>query len=252
MNNPTIIGAPTGENAEPGKGGQPSAADEGGQGDLPEREWVKSLPEPLRAVKTLRKFKDESHLADLAKSYVELEGQFGKAVVLPDADAKPEEWEKFFSRVGRPQKPDEYESSAGKLDKAFEESFKARAFKAGLTKGQYKEALNEILEANENAKKAYSAQATREAAEATQALKTAFGKDFDAKMASANVAIGALFSDAVKAKIDSSGLRNDPEFMKSMATYGEQFGETQFVKGAPAAAGKKDPYDWMRERYGRP
>jgi hypothetical protein len=252
MSEPSVIGAPSGDNANPGQGGQGSGTVIPGQGDLPEREWVKDLPEPLKASKSLRKFADDSWKSDLAKSYVELEGHLGKSVTLPDTNAPPEEWEKFFSRVGRPVSTDEYESHADKLDPAFEASFKQKAFKAGLTKAQYADAIGTILGSNDAAKAAYKAQADRESADTAKKLREEYGVEYDTKMAQANTAIGALFSDTVKERLASAGLMRDPAFLKSMAAYGERFGETQFIKGSPAPSVKQpDPYDWMKERFGK-
>jgi hypothetical protein len=249
VSEPTIIGAPSGDNSGGDQGGQLSGAGEPGQGGLPEREWVKDLPEPLKASKTLRKFSDDSWKADLAKSYVELEGKLGKSVVLPDADAKPEEWEKFFSHVGRPQKSDEYDSSGGKLSPDFETEFKASAFAAGLTKTQYQRALQAIIVSNEKSRSAYKAVIDAEASANDAKLRTEFGKDYDEKIKAAGVAMGSLFPDAVLEGLKSSGIVRNPDFMKAMANYGAEFGETKLVKGALVQGKKDDGYDWVRKRF---
>ena len=65
------------------------------------------LETDLRSNPTLTKFKD---VPSLAKSYVELQGALGKdRIALPGKDAKPEEWDAVYAKLGRPETVAGYE-----------------------------------------------------------------------------------------------------------------------------------------------
>jgi hypothetical protein len=46
--------------------------------------------------------------ADLAKAHVSLVKSMDKRIAIPDENAKPEEWETVYNKLGRPEKPDGY------------------------------------------------------------------------------------------------------------------------------------------------
>jgi len=239
--------APAVEKPAP-KGDQTPPAEEGKQGDLPERAWMQDLPEPLRASKTLRKFLEKS---DLAKSYVELESKLGRSVSLPKEGASAEDWGEFFTKIGRPGTVEEYEVPPDKLDPKFVEDLRKKLHSSGLTKMQFKDTVDVIVGGTEAAKAEAAAQLERNRVDVAAKLKAEFGKDYEAKMAKAEIALGALFPDSIRARLISDGIKDDVEFMKAMVAYGEKFGNTQFIRGVPASSGPKaDPYDWMREKYG--
>src|SRR5581483_740520 len=101
--------------------------------------WHASLPEDLRSNQSLGKFKD---VGSLAKSYVELEKHQGGALRLPGEDAKPEDWDAFYNKLGRPESPDKYEVKRPELGEGIqwpeqtEKSFLQQAHKLGLNSKQ--------------------------------------------------------------------------------------------------------------------
>lgn len=82
-------------------------------------------------------------VATLVKNAIHAESLIGKSVQIPDDKAKPEDFDKFYGKLGRPEKPDGYEF---KLPDGIPEgmpyngelatAFKAEAHKAGLTAKQ--------------------------------------------------------------------------------------------------------------------
>jgi hypothetical protein len=92
----------------------------------------------------LARFKTEN---DLGKSYLELEKRLGASVVLPGKNAKPEDVEAFYEKLGRPKSPDGYEldpvflpDNVSQTDPGNKE-FRKIAHEIGLSKVQAK-ALN--------------------------------------------------------------------------------------------------------------
>ena len=106
-----------------------------------------SLPkEVLDSYPSLSKFKDP---VDLAKSYGEMEKMSGARLAVPKDDAKPEEWDTFYTKVGRPAKADDYRVEAPKFEgmefKISEEQQKGyltAAHAAGLTGKQAQALMN--------------------------------------------------------------------------------------------------------------
>lgn len=240
------------DNLDAGKKQEQAAAAKGGQGDLPERKWMEALSEPLRLHKGLSKFTDENPIEQLAKSYVELEGKLGKSAAIPEANASEEEWDRFYSRVGRPSKADEYDVPADKVDKEFAVKYRDRAFKTGASKKQASELLQAFIEHSENSVRTAEAAHQRALVDTEQALKKEFGDKYPGKMKAFEVGIKAMFPDKTAKSLE--GFRADADFVKSIIAYGEKFGETEFLHGDPAkrkAQSYEESHSYM-EKYKSP
>lgn len=93
-------------------------------GAAPQSEF---LPESLKDVAALQKFKD---VEGLAKGYMSLEKELGGRVKLPDFEnGNEDDLNKFWSKLGRPEKSDGYAIEG--LENV--EDFKNAAHKAGLS-----------------------------------------------------------------------------------------------------------------------
>ena len=242
-------------------GGDPNHEPDGGNapGKGPvKREWIERLPEHLRGHKTLEKFADgEDLMANLAKSYVELEGKLGKSLVIPDENAAPEERAKYFARLGRPETPEKYQVAPGTLDAQFEGILRAKAFEKGVSQEHLSAFVDATVEAvklaragaEERAKAEAKAQAAKVEA-GIAALKTEFGVEYDSKMASARKAASSLFPETLAARLRETGIIDDPQFVKAMSIVGAEMGDTGLVMGQ-ASSRKKDGYDWVRARCGQ-
>ena len=109
------------------------------QEEIAEKTWRDELPDDLQGIKTLEKFKDVS---GLAKSYVETERYFEGAVRIPDEKASTEEWERYYTKLGRPEQSDGYEFEKAELpdgmsyNEDFEKAFLDKAHTAGLNNKQ--------------------------------------------------------------------------------------------------------------------
>jgi len=114
-------------------------------------EWIQGLPEELRTAPegeqpSLAKFKpgEGEELipmpASVAKGYVELEKKLGQdSVVIPGENATEEERNAFYTRLGRPEKPDGYELKDPEglpVDAEVKKSFQEIAHKAGINTQQ--------------------------------------------------------------------------------------------------------------------
>jgi hypothetical protein len=212
-------------------------------------EFLDDMPEPLKTSKSLAKFRDK---AGLAQSYLELEGKLGRSVEIPGKDAKPEAWERYFSRIGRPKTAEDYKLTpfvGYKQDPVFDAAFRAAAHRKGMSSEAAAELYSTVtqrLVEDQNAREATTIRA-REAA--LVALKQSLGAEYDAKLAQAKANYAGIFSPESQAILHELGIEDDPRIAADLARLGALFGADKLVDGKPAKAktSEEDPYGYMRE-----
>lgn len=191
------------------------------------KSWIDSLPEDLRGNESLKKFKG---IDNLAKSYVELEKHVGGTIKIPQDTAKPEEWDAFYNKIGRPEKPEGYgfvkpENLPAGVEWSDEMAgaFSALAHKNGLTKHQ----ANELIGF-------WTGLVTKQAEgfwtseKGMAALETSFNKNEDQinkVVSSAQRTIKELADDDLVKVLDETGLGNHPAVLKFLAKVGDLFDE---------------------------
>lgn len=214
------------------------------------RDWMKDLPEPLKASKSLSKFTDQEWKANLAKSYVELEGKLGKSVVLPAQDASAEDWQKFYERVGRPKAADEYAIDRGSAPDEQVKAFKALAHEAGLTNAQANKMWKDLQKSSDAQRQAALEQYTARAKESDALLRKEYGALYDGKMADARKAYATVFDTDLQKEIAEAGLAANPRFIRVMAELGAQLKDDAFLRPAGDGGAKpKTYYDEIDARY---
>lgn len=212
------------------------------------REWMKGLSETLQKSRGLSKF---DTVESLAKSYTELESEFGRRVRIPSQDASSEEWAKYFDRVGRPKTADDYAIDRGRTDDALVRQFKAKAYEAGLTVDQAEKVFGVLRDATEGGQKLQAERYTARMKEADAMLRKEYGPQYDGKVADARKAYDILFDTQTKADIAESGLASNPRFIKVLAELGPQIKGDSFLQAAGKGGdARKDPLSWMDEKYG--
>lgn len=199
-------------------------------------------------------FKDHPSLAPikdmqgLVKSYISAQEMVGKnKVVVPSNDATPEEWNTFFSKVGRPENPDQYGiKKPDSLPEGFDVpdefiNFMKQMFhKHGLTPKQASGIFNEYNEfAAKNFSDERSAIRTKRTEE-LEALKKEWGAAYDSKFDSARRAVRAFLSDAERKWLEDNGLNVSPHMVKIFAGIGEQLKEPG-VEGGNGDGGGMGP-----------
>lgn len=184
-------------------------------------DWRSSLSEDIRDDPSFSKFKDVNALAS---SYVNLQGHLGR-----DKIAKPvtdSDWDGVYEFLGRPESAEEYNISLpdelpDQVKSQFNDealsSFKQEAHKLGLNSQQVSslvawqagnmgtqyEALNEMQ--------------GKSVDDGERALKEEWGRAYDQNIDFAKKAFSEFGGDALAAKMESSGLGNDPDVLKAFA-----------------------------------
>lgn len=207
--------------------------------------WMAQLEGNLKSDTALTKFKT---LSELGKAYRELEGKLGKAVVPPDENAKPEDIEAYYKKLGRPDKPENYalETKAPKeiVSEELTKAFKEQAHKLGLPQKSAQELYSWYTEklASQVAEvqNRYYEQAKYARQQAEQTLKAEFGPAFDENMAIVRRAFAKFATPEITEQINKSGLGNNPAFIKMFLTIGKEISESTFVDSNSRGSSKKN------------
>jgi hypothetical protein len=197
-------------------------------------DWHSALPEDIRNHPAATKFKTP---ADVVKSYIELEKFVGKdKIPLPGKDAKPEDWDVVWSRLGRPESPDKY--TLPKLDNmpanfpqvAPEKmkEFLGVAHKAGLLPSQVSEVYSWFMKDTVNAIGQAESARAEGMVKAEAALRHEWGKAYDQNVGTARKVLQTYGSDEIFQLMDS-GLGNDPRVIKLFAEIGKRMSEDKLI-----------------------
>lgn len=224
-------------------------------------DWKDDLPESLKASKRLAKFKSK---AELAQSYEELESKLGRSVEMPGKDAKPEDWDKFLNRIGRPKTPDAY--TLGPVDgftapDSYFSGIKEIFHAAGLTERQADIIHKAIAMAavendgnsweNEKAEKEQASldiKAKREYAENT--LRNAWGLNYDIRLEQARRFVITEGGEQALAHLDEIGVGSDPIVLQLLSKAGATSSSHKFVTGQASKGQQPRPYDYMNGQSG--
>lgn len=199
-------------------------------------------------------FKDTSATSfeALAKKTRDAESLIGKSVQLPAADAKPEDWDKFYGKLGRPEKPDGYEF---KLPEGLPENlpyntelrdrFSPVAHKLGLSKSQAAGLHDWMAQEGAAQFKADGEAMVKRSLDTTTALEQKWGgpKDSDAFKAKLVAAETTIRLGKLEAPLKEAGLLGPgnlvlhPEIADLLARASVLFKEDSLVSGTATVTG---------------
>jgi len=207
---------------------------------------VETLPEDLRSYP---KFAEFGTTEKLARSYQELERKIGKSIIPPGKDAKPEEWDRFYSALGRPKTAEEFAltppegfeanpSFMGKLKQAFHS--------AGATPAQASHIFNAIAEEAISSQRTASEANAQAMAAAETALHAKWGSNYDTNLARATQYVEAVGGPNAIKTLEELGVASHPLLLELFARAGEATSGKLLVKGTPPKE-SKSRYAYMNE-----
>lgn len=237
-------GAPPGggSGAAPGAAAPGSDAPAGGGA----ADWSASLTDyaPLIETKGWKGKPIGEVLPEVFKSYSTLEKAVGNNVAIPGKDAKPEEWDGLYGKLGRPAEaigakgyklP---EAEYSDHDKQFHGAILPILHKAGMTQRQLDAVVPAWNELQVAQRTALDTTATKFHEESTAQLKTAFGgeEQYKAGVDMATRAFRTVFGGAadelMSARLaDGRYLRHIPGLVQGMAKLGAQLQESGGLEG---------------------
>lgn len=199
--------------------------------DNSQSDWRETFPDELKLHPSILKFKDP---ISLGKSYIELEKRMGSRVEMPDFEkAKPEELETFYTKWGRPEKPDAYEypklPEGMNIDDGFGNSVKSLAHKLGLNKNQF----NQLTQWGIEQSQGMYIEQQKENEKSQSALKAEWGFRYNDNLEKSHKALAMMTGYNDKHPflkyLETSGMGNNPEFLKFLHEFGEKFSEDKFI-----------------------
>jgi hypothetical protein len=199
----------------------PAVSETAGSQTTNESDWRSSLSEDIREDPNFAKFKDVN---SLAASYVNLQSHLGR-----DKITKPvteSDWNDVYEFLGRPESPDKYEVALPEnlpdqvksqfSDEALS-SFKQEAHRLGLNAQQVKSLVAWQAGNMGSQYDALNEMQGKSVEDGERALKEEWGRAYDQNINFAKKAFSEYGGDSLAAKMESSGLGNDPDVLKAFA-----------------------------------
>jgi hypothetical protein len=207
--------------------------------------WRSSLPDDIRADATLAKYTD---VTALSKAHIDLQKKMGiPSIPKPQANWTAQDYEKHYTELGRPEKPDGYGfkplekvpegmTYSPEQDKWFMET----AHKAGLTTAQatmLRESFVQMqVQQNEGlAKKTADYKAML--ADGDRKIRMEFGPKYDAMMDGAQRVVAQFGSPELKTLLEQTGLHEHPAIVRFVANVGSVLNDHSVITGIPRLSG---------------
>jgi hypothetical protein len=196
--------------------------------------FLESLPEDLRNEPSLRTFTDPGALA---KSYVNAQRMIGAdKVARPGKSWTDDQYNEFYSSIGRPDSADAYEFDvSGVMSDEEASSFRQAIFEAGLQPRQVSRLERFINELSDSAQTATQTRTEEAVFEAEQQLRSEFGQAFEQRMGLAQSAARTLLGNEGMEMFenvqlaDGRMLGDHPDVVRMFANLAEQIGEDNLV-----------------------
>lgn len=188
-------------------------------------EWLASMPDDLKASKTLSKFKD---VENLARGYENAQKLIGRdRITIPKTD---EEFQEAYAKLGCPDDPKKYafkyddsklsDVHKGALAKDVE-MFRGWAKAAGLNNAQANVVINKYAEQAGIYAAEDLAKCTAETQACESALRSEWGEAYDLKITIANRVLSRYGDQNMIQAIVDSGLGRNPGFVRMISKLGE-------------------------------
>jgi hypothetical protein len=198
--------------------------------------WIGQLPKNLQDNDKLTNFKN---IGDLGKSYLDLVGVLGKSVSIPDDKADANEWQQFFSRIGRPDKPEGYEIKPPDIPSAdktvlnnFATNLSQQMHKLGLSKKQATEFYKWYVDQTKSVVQSQTSAVQKVADTSRKTLETEWGADYTGNIERVSRMMDRHDpQNTFRKQAEQNGFSYSVPFMKFLLSLAEQAGEDRFVKG---------------------
>ena len=195
--------------------------------------WKDSISEAYRNDPSIEKF---TEIDALAKSYINATRMIGQdKIVVPNKNSTEEVWEEAYTKLGRPETPDQYnlkiESDVVKMDDSAIKSFAEQSHKLGLNNKQAEGILDFFKNNMEGIAQQSKIDTETAQAQSEQVLRQEWGRDFDAKVKQAGAIAKANINPEVLDMTLSNGTRlgDHPEIIKGFAKIASMMSEDKMV-----------------------
>jgi len=192
--------------------------------------WRDMLPDDLKEAENLKNYKD---VPNLAKALVNAQHMVGKdKVVVPNEKSKPEEWDAFYTAIGRPKTPDDYQVEVPEdLQDIFtSDRIKGAAQLAhelGISQSQFAKYMAHEMESATRLLEQQEAEDAKAKTEAEDALRKEFGAAYDQRIHVANRLIAEAMPKEEQRMEFLQRYGNDPDFIRFASIVGARLTESK-------------------------
>jgi hypothetical protein len=175
------------------------------------------LPEDLQTAPSVTKFAKDGkvNVANVIKSYSELEKMMGERVKIPGENASVEEIQEFRRKLGVPESIDEY----GIFDEIDPEDYAAivkAAHEEGVTPRQFQRLMKE---SSEKARARLEKLFTESQTKAEEVLRAEWGDKYEYNLANAKRAMQELAPEGFQELVEKNpAIGNNPDVIKMFST----------------------------------
>lgn len=229
-----------------GGGDSNNAGDTGGDSTL--SGWLAGAPKELVAEHPdLKEEFGEKKLGDFIRHHYEVKSRIkdlDRAIIPPGENATPEEIAAYREKMGIPADPNGYEIPLDNIPEVMKQTdgensmaeyndlFKKMAAKAGLSKDQakamYAEFANMMVSTTNAVSNEQKRKSEAEYKAGEQAIRAQYGSEADAKMMAAHNLVKNVWTDEERSLLDTTGLGNNPLFIRPLIRIAEKMGEDPF------------------------
>jgi hypothetical protein len=219
---------------------QPSVSSEP-ETSAPESSWRDGLSSENRDHGSIKDFKS---VDELAQSHIHAQKRLGSSIQVPGELATQDDWNKFYTKAGRPEQAESYDFSTVKAPKDFTipdemiNGFRTAAHTSGLNQKQASILMDWYARTSEAQIAAAQKQNAEAKQGAAQKLREDWGNDYDRHTQSVSVALNRFFPEHLRDQVMEVALTN-ADFAKAIADIGSRMGEDS-TAGVRSASGGKD------------
>lgn len=202
--------------------GEPSGEAPTGETAQPES-WSSGFDEATQAYVNNKGWDTPDKVLESYRNLERFQGGAKNVVEIPGEAADENAMEAFYTKLGRPESPDQYGIEG-------DEAFAKAAHELGLNKNQAAKLHEHLLNSSDEAFKAQEEQYEQEDAQALDVLKQQWGRDFDKNMLAGDKAAAALGYDreSIQKLQDGMGLKATIELFSKV---GSMMSEPDFITG---------------------
>lgn len=219
-------------NGGSGAGGNNTQAGQTGgtKNSIPDN-WKDYLPDDLKSHASLEVVKD---VPTLVKNYINAQKMIGAdKIAIPGQHSSKEDWKNVFSKLGLPEKIEDYKVEVpkdSKVDKEFVDGLIKAAHENNILPAQAKGLLDWFMKADEAAyAKEVEANKTK-IKEGIINLQNEWGDAYNVNISRAKAALREFADKEVSESIQKTNLGSNPAIIKLLAKVGETLSEDK-IKG---------------------
>lgn len=204
----------------------------------PASDWRSGLSESLRQNPVVQKYGSQE---EAIKGLINAQGLIGKkGLEAPADDWKPEQWNDFFNKLGRPETPDNYKFTSTMPEgvtrnEAMEKHFAKQMHSYGLTQKQAESMHGDFLNYLQQQGNADKQARQAEEAAGYEKLKAELGDKFEAHSVAAFRTAKEYGGPELAKLLDEKGIGNHPVLVRAFASIGMHMAEDSLRSGRGAS-----------------